>query len=124
MNGRDDSSERLEIGGSRQVDAVTTRVFDLLGKRWSGPLIAVLLAGPAHFTELHRAVPGISERMLSERLAHLAAAGLVLREVREGPPLRVQYRLTQAGVAIRPALEELRDWALAHLGNPAGGDPC
>ncbi|WP_079079458.1 winged helix-turn-helix transcriptional regulator [Streptomyces sp. DSM 15324] len=105
------------------MDAATTRVFDLLGKRWSGPLIAVLLAGPAHFTELHRAVPGISGRILSLWLAHLAAAGLVVREVREGPPLRVRYRLTRAGVTIRPALEELRNWAVAHLGDPAGGDP-
>jgi len=123
MNGRDGSSERHEHGGARQVEAVTTRVFDLLGRRWSGPLIAVLLAGPAHFTELHRAVPGISERMLSDRLAHLAAAGLVAREVNPGPPLRVRYRLTQAGAAIRSALEELQDWALAHLGDPARGDP-
>lgn len=115
MKGRDGSGEWREHGESRQVDAATTRVFDLLGKRWSGPLIAVLLAGPAHFTELHRAVPGISGRVLSDRLAQLAAAGLVVREVREGPPLRVQYRLTQAGAAIRPALEELRDWALTHL---------
>ncbi|MFE2491542.1 winged helix-turn-helix transcriptional regulator [Streptomyces mirabilis] len=123
MKGRDGSGERGEDSKSRQVDTVTTRVFDLLGKRWSGPLIAVLLAGPAHFTELHRAVPGISERMLSDRLARLAAAGLVVREVSDGPPLRVRYRLTQAGVAIRPALEELRNWAVAHLGDPAGGDP-
>ncbi|MFJ8024615.1 winged helix-turn-helix transcriptional regulator [Streptomyces sp. NPDC096311] len=124
MERRGGTGERRKQGRSRQVDAVTTRVFDLLGKRWSGPLIAVLLAGPAHFTELHRAVPGISERMLSDRLAYLAAAGLVVREVRPGPPLRVRYRLTQAGVAIRPALEELRVWALAHLGDPAGDDPC
>ncbi|MET8419469.1 winged helix-turn-helix transcriptional regulator [Streptomyces sp. NPDC005134] len=123
MKGRDGSDERHEHGTSRQVDAVTTRVFDLLGKRWSGPLISVLLTDPAHFTELHRAVPGISERMLSDRLAHLTAAGLVVREVEQGPPLRVRYRLTQAGVAIRPALEELRDWALTHLGDHAGGDP-
>ncbi|MER7692717.1 helix-turn-helix domain-containing protein [Streptomyces sp. NPDC097610] len=123
MKGRDSSAERLEEGESRQVDAVTKRVFDVLGKRWSGPLLAVLLVGPAHFAELRRAVPGISERILSDRLAHLAAAGLVVREVREGPPLRVRYHLTQAGVAIRPALEELRGWALAHLGDPAGCDP-
>ncbi|MFJ9712862.1 winged helix-turn-helix transcriptional regulator [Streptomyces sp. NPDC101234] len=105
------------------MDAATTRLFDLLGRRWNGPLIAVLLTGPAHFTELHCAVPGISERMLSDRLAHLAAAGLVVREVKEGPPLRVRYRLTQAGVAIRPALEKLRDWAVAYLDEPVEEAP-
>lgn len=105
------------------MDAVTTRVFDLLGKRWSGPLIAVLLGGPAHFTDLRRAVPGISERMLSDRLTQLVTAGLVVRDVSQGPPLRVRYHLTQAGVAIGPAMDELRDWARAHLGDPAGDDP-
>ncbi|NEB04137.1 helix-turn-helix domain-containing protein [Streptomyces sp. SID13726] len=119
MNRADGSYERREVGESPRVDAMTTRVFDLLGKRWNGLLITVLLAGPAHFSELHRAVPGISGRILSDRLTHLAAEGLVVREVREGPPLRVQYRLTETGVAIRPALKELRDWALAHLGEPA-----
>ncbi|MFI1488655.1 winged helix-turn-helix transcriptional regulator [Streptomyces sp. NPDC020747] len=98
---------------------MTTLIFDPLGKLWSGRLIAVLLDGPVHFTEVHRAVPGIKVRMLSGRLAYLAAAGLVVREVRAGPPLRVRYRLASAGVAIRPALEELRNWAVAHLGDPA-----
>ena len=66
-----------------------TRVFQLLGKRWTGLIVVVLLQRPAHFAELRRAIPGISERMLSDRLTELAAAGLVLRQVDDGPPLRV-----------------------------------
>ncbi|GHE08211.1 winged helix-turn-helix transcriptional regulator [Streptomyces alanosinicus] len=99
----------------KQVDDGITRVFQLLGKRWSGPIVAVLVEAPAHFADLRRAVPGISERMLSDRLAELGAAGLVLREVEEGPPLRVSYRLTEAGAALEPALRELGEWAKAHL---------
>jgi DNA-binding HxlR family transcriptional regulator len=97
-----------------------TQVFALLGKRWSGLVLAVLMAGPARFAELRRAVPGISERMLSDRLSELAAAGLVSREVLDGPPLGVSYRLTRAGRALSPALEELSRWAQEHL--PAAGD--
>ncbi|MGW3208098.1 winged helix-turn-helix transcriptional regulator [Streptomyces sp. NPDC001135] len=99
----------------KRVDDGITRVFQLLGKRWSGPIVAVLVEQPAHFADLRRAVPGISERMLSDRLAELGAAGLVLREVDEGPPLRVSYRLTEAGAALEPALRELARWAKSHL---------
>lgn len=102
-------------GPCQQVDDGITRVFALLGKRWTGLIVAVLMPHPAHFVDLRRAIPGISERMLSDRLTELAAAGLVVREVDEGPPLRVVYRLTEGGVALEPALRELKDWATVHL---------
>ncbi|GGZ30367.1 winged helix-turn-helix transcriptional regulator [Streptomyces poonensis] len=104
-----------EAGACKRVDESITRVFQLLGKRWTGPIVAVLVEQPAHFADLCRAIPGISERMLSDRLSELGTAGLVVRQVDEGPPLRVSYRLTEAGAALRPALEELGEWAKQHL---------
>lgn len=101
--------------GCDQASEELTRVFALLGKRWSGLVVAVLTGGPVRFADLRRAIPGISERMLSDRLTELADAGLVVREVIEGPPLGVTYRLTPAGMALRPALEELSRWAHEHL---------
>lgn len=111
--------------GRRQCsepDASLTRVFQLLGKRWTGLVMAALMAGPGHFAELKRAIPGISERMLADRLAELASLGLVTREVDEGPPLRVSYRLTSAGLGLDPALRELSRWAGEHLGDDSM--PC
>ncbi|WP_225839229.1 helix-turn-helix domain-containing protein [Streptomyces sp. NK08204] len=105
----------------KRVDEGITRVFQVLGKRWNGQIVAVLVERPAYFADLRRAIPGISERMLSDRLAELGAAGLVLREVDEGPPLRVSYRLTEAGAALEPALRMLGEWAMAHLPDAA---PC
>ncbi|MEV6025702.1 helix-turn-helix domain-containing protein [Streptomyces sp. NPDC052036] len=102
-------------GACKRVDDGITRVFQLLGKRWTGPIVAVLVEQPANFAALRRAVPGLSERMLSDRLTELGAAGLVVREVDEGPPLRVSYHLTQAGAALEPALKELGEWAKEHL---------
>ncbi|MBO7940146.1 winged helix-turn-helix transcriptional regulator [Streptomyces antibioticus] len=113
--------QRHDEAACRQVDGGITRVFQLLGKRWTGPIVAVLVEQPAHFADLCRAVPGISERMLSDRLTELGAAGLVVREVDEGPPLRVSYRLTPSGAALEPALRELGKWAEEHL--PESG-PC
>ncbi|MFI2378668.1 winged helix-turn-helix transcriptional regulator [Streptomyces sp. NPDC018964] len=105
----------------KKVDGGITRVFQLLGKRWTGPIVAVLVEQPTYFADLRRAIPGISERMLSDRLTELGAAGLLVREVDEGPPLRVTYRLTESGAALGPALKELGKWAETHL--PEGG-PC
>ncbi|AEW95441.1 MULTISPECIES: winged helix-turn-helix transcriptional regulator [Streptomycetaceae] len=100
----------------QSIDHGITRVFTLLGKRWTGVIIAVLMAnGRMYFAELRRGIPGISERMLSDRLTELAAAGLLTREVDEGPPLRVGYRLTPAGDALAPAMNELAEWAATHM---------
>ena len=92
-----------------------TQVFALLGKRWSGLIIVTLLDGPARFSRIARLVPGVSERMLSERLTELVAAGLIDREVEEGPPVNVRYRLTERGEALRPALGELERWGHEQL---------
>ncbi|WP_229376250.1 winged helix-turn-helix transcriptional regulator [Streptomyces spirodelae] len=105
-----------------EPESAITRVFHLLGKRWTGLILAALMSGPGHFAELRRAVPGISERMLSDRLTELAAMGLVSRSVEEGPPLRVSYRLTDSGHALRPAMIELTRWADGHL--PESGARC
>ena len=104
----------------KPADVGMTRVFELFGKRWTGLIVSVLMQRAVHFAELRRAIPGISERMLSDRLTELAAAGLLVREVEEGPPLRVAYRLTDAGAAMEPALEELGRWAEKHLAGESG----
>jgi DNA-binding HxlR family transcriptional regulator len=71
--------------------------------------------GPVGFRALARAVPGISDSVLSDRLGELTEAGLVARKVGEGPPVSVTYTLTEAGRALLPALEQIRRWAERHL---------
>src|SRR5579864_4640118 len=102
-----------------QCDAGLTSVFAVLGKRWTGVVIGVLLERPARFAEIARAIPGITESMLSARLTELKAAGLLTREVIDGPPIASLYRLTPSGEALRPALVALGEWAQAHLGSQA-----
>ena len=98
-----------------ECDARLTQAFTLLGKRWSGVILGLLLQGPARFAVLARTIPGISERMLSDRLNELAAAGLVDRTVLDGPPLGVLYQLTESGRAIGPGLLRLGDWAERYM---------
>ncbi|MEU2347773.1 helix-turn-helix domain-containing protein [Modestobacter sp. NPDC049651] len=99
----------------RACDAALSRAFGFLGKRWNGMLVGVLLGGPAGFAELRRALGGISDSVLSDRLTELAAAGLVQRSVDEGPPLAVSYELTASGAALAPALRQLTRWAEENL---------
>jgi DNA-binding HxlR family transcriptional regulator len=95
-------------------DAALTRAFTFLGKRWNGMLLGSLAGGAAGFADLKRGL-GISDSMLSDRLAELTGAGLVTRAVDEGPPLSVTYSLTEAGTAVLPALGLLTTWARENL---------
>lgn len=98
-----------------QADDSLVRAFDLLGRRWTGVILGTLSDRPASFRELARAVRGISDSMLSTRLAALTNAGLLDRAVDEAPPISVAYQLTDAGRALLPALEQISHWADAYL---------
>jgi DNA-binding HxlR family transcriptional regulator len=102
-----------------RCDAALTHVFEILGKRWNGVIVGALSSGPASFSQISRGVSGISDSVLSERLTGLAGAGIVSRDVESGPPVSVSYRLTDAGRALLPAMDELRRWAERHLAPPA-----
>jgi DNA-binding HxlR family transcriptional regulator len=85
--------------------------IELIGKRWTGAIVCVLAERPQRFGELVRAVPGLSDRLLSRRLRELEEEGLVERAVDSGAPVRVTYSLTPAGADLRPTIAELRQWA-------------
>ena len=103
-----------------RADAALVRAFDLLGRRWTGVLLGTLSGGPAGFRAISRAVDGISDSVLSDRLSELCNVGLATRTVEEGPPISVAYQLTDAGRALLPALEQITRWAEEHL--PATGE--
>src|SRR6185295_18255433 len=69
---------------------------ELIGRRWSGAILNAMLPGSQCFNELLAVVPGLSDRLLTERLRELEAEGLVRRSVIPGPPVRVSYELTEA----------------------------
>src|SRR5829696_7672441 len=88
---------------------------ELIGKRWSGAILGVLLDGPLRFSEVKVLVPDISDRLLSERLKELERRGIVHRSVIDGMPVRVEYRLTRKGRALEPAVRSLKVWARSWL---------
>jgi DNA-binding HxlR family transcriptional regulator len=95
---------------------------ELIGRRWTGAILRVLMDGPLRFSEVAQAVPELSDRLLSERMKELEARGVVLRTVIPGPPLRVEYELSEMGRELEPALSELQRWANRWLGDrvPSG----
>jgi DNA-binding HxlR family transcriptional regulator len=96
------------------------RAFRFLGKRWNAVVLGHLSAGPAGFRELSRAIVGISDSVLSDRLAELGGAGLITRNVAEGPPVTVSYELTERGRALMPALDQIALWAQDNLPDTGG----
>jgi DNA-binding HxlR family transcriptional regulator len=96
-------------------DASLARAFQFLGKPWSASVLGALSDGPLGFREISRTTAGISDSMLSNRLASLARAGLINRTVSDGPPVSVTYALTEPGRALMPALHQIAAWAHEHL---------
>ena len=87
------------------------RAMDLLGKRWTGLIIReLLMRGSSRFNELLAAIPGLSDPVLTQRLRELEAEGLVERHVFPTSPVRVEYKLTEAGQDLERPLTELALW--------------
>ena len=84
---------------------------ELVGRRWTGAILRVLMDGPLRFSEVAQAVPELSDRLLSERMKELESRGIVERNVIAGRPLRVEYQLSRMGRELEPALTEIEHWA-------------
>ena len=88
------------------------QAVELIGKRWTGAIVFVLLEGPLRFSEVKVLVP---DRLLSERMKELEAEGIVERHVIDDMPVRVEYCLTAKGHALEPAVRSLKVWARSWL---------
>jgi DNA-binding HxlR family transcriptional regulator len=102
-----------------QVCARFHEAVELIGARWTGAILHVLMRGRTRYADLRSSVPEISDRMLSERLRELEHAGIVLRHVSPEPPIRVDYELTDKGRALEPSLKAIGDWAERWVSAPA-----
>ncbi len=84
---------------------------ELIGKRWTGAIVRTLLTGATRFGEILARVPGLSDRLLSERLRELEAAGVVTRTVYPEVPVRIEYELTEKGRELETIVAAISDWA-------------
>jgi DNA-binding HxlR family transcriptional regulator len=87
------------------------RASELIGRRWTGAIIFVLLESRCRFATLREAIPDITDRMLSDRLQELEQEGILERTVVPETPVRVEYALTKKGRALAAAMEAIKEWA-------------
>ena len=103
--------EQMETGLCPRFEAA----FCILGKRWNGMLIMCLLSGPKRFKDISSLIPSMSDKMLSERMKDLESAGIVQRNVYPETPVRIEYALTEKGLALKPVMETVSAWATEWL---------
>ena len=90
------------------------KAMSVLSQRWTGLVIYQLLTGPKRFCALESSI-GISGRVLSERLKDLENQGIVKREVFPETPVRIEYSLTEKGLALESIMKEIEKWSQAWL---------
>lgn len=83
----------------------------LLGKKWTGLILRILMGGPRRFGDFRSQVPELSDRLLSERLKELEDEGIVERVVHETRPVLIEYTLTEKGRALRSVVQAIESWA-------------
>lgn len=83
---------------------------ELLGKKWTGLIIRVLLGGPKRFKEMKEQIPDMSDKMLTDRMKELEAIEIVKRNVYPEMPVRIEYELTDKGRDLEPVILSIQNW--------------
>ena len=104
-------TEQSDVAGRTPCCGLYHQAVELVGKRWTGAILLVLLDGPLRFSEVRELVPDISDRLLSERMKELESEGIVERHVSDCGPVKVEYALTPKGRALEPTVRALKSWA-------------
>lgn len=101
----------VDMKDTPELCAPFHHAIELIGRKWTGAIISLLLQSRCRFATLRDAIPDITDRMLSERLQELESEGILDRTVIPETPVRVEYSLTKKGRALAAAVEAISDWA-------------
>ena len=100
----------------KAVSCPAERTLKIVGGRWKLMILHELCNGVSRFGELHRALKGISEKVLAQHLRELERDGVVEKTVYAEMPPKVQYALTPSGKTLKPIIEAMHEWGLKHSG--------
>jgi DNA-binding HxlR family transcriptional regulator len=95
-------------------------VVELVGRRWTSAILLAGRRGARRFGEYRASVPGISDRLLAQRLKELEAEGLIVRTVIPSTPVQVRYALSADGEELMSILQPLVDWGHRRRGAVPG----
>jgi DNA-binding HxlR family transcriptional regulator len=98
----------------KSVSCPVERTLEIIGGRWKAMVIHELMQGTRRFSQLHRALVGVTHRTLTQQLRELEQLGIVRREVFGEVPPKVEYSLTPLGATLRPVLLAMHQWAVDH----------
>jgi DNA-binding HxlR family transcriptional regulator len=98
--------------------------IELIGRRWTGVILRAMLSGATRFSDIAGVVPGLSDRLLSERLKELESEGIVIRTVVPSTPVRIDYELTEKGLALNEVILAVSAWAEAWLTSTSATEHC
>lgn len=87
------------------------KAIEILGKKWTGLILRILMGGSRRFCEFREQMPEVSDRLLSERLKELEDEGIVRRTVRHSRPVLIEYHLTAKGRDLEPVVQAIQVWA-------------
>ena len=108
--------ERNPIGKHLACPAEFTA--DLIGGRWKIVLLWHLFQGVQRFSELQRAVPGITQKVLTQQLRAMEKSGFLKRTVYPKVPPKVEYQLTPLGLTLKPVVDAMHQWGAEHASKP------
>ncbi len=109
--------------GGEQTACPAETAISLLGSKWKLLILRELFKGTRRFGELSRAVPDISQKMLTQQLRQMEGDGLVGRKIYPEVPPRVEYSLTGIGMSLQPVLDAMHKWGTKYMmqNSKAGG---
>jgi DNA-binding HxlR family transcriptional regulator len=99
---------------AKESDCPAEYTLARIGGRWKIPILFHLLTGAKRFSELRRAMAGVTQKMLTQQLREMERDGLVRREVYAQIPPKVEYSLTELGASLRPVVDAMCRWGEAH----------
>ncbi|MBW4555147.1 MAG: helix-turn-helix transcriptional regulator [Trichormus sp. ATA11-4-KO1] len=105
---------RAEAESDRRLTCEVETTLKLIGGRWKVLIIRELITDVKRFGELQRALPGITQKMLTQQLREMAEHGIIHREVYAQIPPKVEYSLTSLGESLKPILYAMHEWAIQH----------
>jgi len=107
---------RTKVEDGKKASCPVESTLQVIGGRWKVLILRELFQGVRRFGQLHRALHGITQKMLTQQLREMEADGIVHREVYLQVPPKVEYSLTPLGESLRPIIASMHEWGVNHRG--------
>jgi DNA-binding HxlR family transcriptional regulator len=106
---------QIKIADTERASCPVERTLEVIGGRWKVLILRELFPGVRRFGQLHRALHGITQKMLTQQLREMEEDGIIHREIYLQVPPKVEYSLTPLGESLKPILDSMHEWGIRHL---------